>query len=920
MPKPPPSARGAAQARRWRLGLVGFVLLVCLTGILVLARDVAHQIDHGATANADAMEWTLSQTDVELLALNAAVHDALEPVGGVHTTNELAEVRKRFDVFYARVATLGAGSSFMGLRSEGEFAEDFALLKQFLATCAPIVDSPDAGLRSQLPILYQKIKALRPISHAMSLAGLRTFAAVSQSNRMQVERTLLLAAALTVVFMLTLLLLVLVLLRLDRTNRARTTEVESGAARLAAIVGTAQDAVITLEPSGKIVDCNAAAEVMFGHIRTQVLGNDLAQLMFPSDQQPLVQAAVDEALARGDAGPSDLAASALGPNAVSPRSLGPSDHARAHPGLKRARLTARSRQGRVFPVELTASSTDEEPRLVVAFLRDLTDQVAAEAALVHARDEALAGERAKAEVLAVMSHEVRTPLNGLLGTLDLLGRTPLDARQKDYLRILETSGQLLLHHVNDVLDIARLDSGLMPQAQVPVDLAALVQEVIENQRAAAEARGNRLEMELPEDSKLGLLSDQRLLKRVLLNLVGNAVKFTEGGRIRLSVRHLGPGLPPDGGPTEFRVSDTGVGIPAQDLPRIFDDFVTLDASYARPQGGTGLGLGIARRIVSRLGGTLIADSTPGVGSSFHFTVAAPILPAPAAEPRVSLSPVFLPPGALPPGALPPGAPIPNAEPAAGPARALDILVVEDNEINRLVLRDMLARFGHNVTESADGTDCLRQAQLRRFDVILMDISMPRMDGLQATEALRASKGPNRATPVVALTAHALPEERSRFRSAGMADVLTKPYGAETLAAALRRVTAPGPPPGAAKARSLRSKARPPRELRHLVPAFVADADQAMARIAGLVADLETGAKRGAGAELASAVHRIAGSAGLIGADVLARALARIETALKTGEAAAARAEFAKLPALWAETRSDLLAAAQPLSASDAGIS
>ena len=872
------------RARKLRLGLVVFVLLVCLAGIVILANDVARQIDKGATASADAMEWSLSQSDVELLALDVAVQDAIAVTGAAGLADALKEVRKRFDVFYSRAETLGFGTSFKALRGDPDYEKGYQQLHEFLIDCTPFMDGPDEGLRQSLPYLREKIESLRPVSHAMSLTGLRTFAAVSQNNRLQVGRTLVMVAALTVVCLLTLLILVFVLLRLDRAHRARSTEVELGAARLAAIVGTAQDAIITLQPDGTIMDCNAAAEAMFGHDRVHVLGHDLAQLLFPPDQRPLLQAALDGALARGD------------PDAPPP------------PDLRRARLTARSRQGRVFPVELTISSTAEEPRLVVAFLRDLTDQVAADAALVHARDEALAGERAKAEVLAVMSHEVRTPLNGLLGTLDLLGRTPLDARQKDYLRILETSGQLLLHHVNDVLDIARLDSGLMPQAQEPVDLAALVQEVIENQRAAAEARGNRLEMELPQDSKLGLLSDQRLLKRVLLNLVGNAVKFTEGGCIRLSVRHLGSGLPPDGGPTEFRVSDTGVGIPAQDLSRIFDDFVTLDASYARPQGGTGLGLGIARRIVSRLGGTLIADSTPGVGSSFHFTVAAPILPAPAAEPRA----------AEPRAAVTPAAPMPNAEPAAGPARALDILVVEDNEINRLVLRDMLARFGHNVTESADGADCLRQAQLRRFDVILMDISMPRMDGLQATEALRANTGPNRATPVVALTAHALPEERSRFRSAGMADVLTKPYGAETLAAALRRVTAPGPPPGAAKARSLRSKARPPRELRHLVSAFVADADQAMVRIAGLAADPETGADRGAGAELASAVHRIAGSAGLIGADVLARALARIETALKTGEAVAARAEFAKLPALWAETRRDLLAAAQPLPASDAG--
>jgi len=849
------------------MGLVVFALLLVLAAIVVLANDVVDQIDRGATASSDAMEWTLSQTDVELLALDVAVHDAMHPVTGFHTSNELSEMRKRFDVFYSRVASLGSSAAFTELRSQSEFANNLTLIKDFLATSAPIVDAPDDKLREDLPILLQKIKALRPISHAMSLAGLRSFAAMSQSNRLRVERTLLLAAALTVVFILTLLILVFVLLRLDRTNRARSTEVERGAARLAAIVGTAQDAVITLNPSGRIVDCNAAAEAMFGHACADVLGTDLSQLVFPPDQQPLLQAALDAALARSDTGPPQTE-------------------------LNRARLMARNRLGRVFPVELTASSTAEEPRLVVAFLRDLTDRVAAEAALVHARDEALAGERAKADVLAVMSHEVRTPLNGLLGTLDLLGRTPLDARQKDYLRILETSGQLLLHHVNDVLDIARLDSGLMPQVQVPVDLVAIAQEVIENQRAAAEAQGNRLELEMPADGRTGLASDPRLLKQVLLNLVGNAVKFTEAGRIRLSIRHLGPD-----GPTEFRVSDTGIGMTAEDLPRIFDDFVTLDASYARPQGGTGLGLGIARRIVVQLGGLLTADSTPGLGSTFHFAIAAPILAgldiaqAPMAAPVVSAV------------ALPATATRDRAA-TSGPGRALDILVVEDNEINRLVLRDMLADLGHTVTEATDGADGLRQALSRRFDVILMDISMPRLDGLQTTEALRAGNGPNRATPVIALTAHALPDERSRFRRAGMVDVVTKPFGAQTLASVLHKAMARAPSgagQGAGRGRAPKSRVKPPQGLRHLIPAFLADADQAMEKIAQLARAPD------ASADLLRAVHRFAGSAGLIGADALARALARIETALKSGSVGVAQAEIANLPVLWAETRKDLLA-------------
>ena len=334
---------------------------------------------------------------------------------------------------------------------------------------------------------------------------------------------------------------------------------------------------------------------------------------------------------------------------------------------KRLRITARHKDGHSFPAEISLTSALAGAKPVhVVFLRDLSQQVAAEQALVAARDEALAGEKAKADLLVVMSHEIRTPLNGMIGTIELLDGTELAPYQREYLRIMAASGRLLMHHVNDVLDIARLDSGKTTLSLAPVDLAALVGEVLENQMPASLAQGNQLVF-LPDAGGTRLvLGDAAQLRQVLLNLVGNAVKFTKEGRISVQVL-----LPASQGLTEIIVRDSGIGIDPDDLGRIFDDFVTLDPTYARTTTGTGLGLGIVRRIVTRMGGQITVDSDTGLGATFRITLPLTVLDG----------------AGLQDGPLPrPGMP-----------GALRVLLVEDNQFNRLIARDMLTLDGHLVT-------------------------------------------------------------------------------------------------------------------------------------------------------------------------------------------------------------------------------
>lgn len=827
---------------RWKVrAAISVVLLVCLCGIAVLTLNVAQRIAEAATANRDSGHWTLSQTDVELLALDVAIHEGL---GSVYVSDAaLAEVRRRFDIFYSRMQTVSSSEMFQDLSATPGFLENYRVVQKFIADTTTTIDSSDDALRTALPQLQRSVYALRAPSRAMVLAGLRTFAQMTAEAREQVEHTLLLVAALTVVSILTLLAMVAILIRLDAVNRARRVEVEAAAAHMAAIVATAQDAVVTINEQELIASFNDAAVEMFGLKPCLAMGKNILALLIPSDQHFALRQILDEV---------SLAA--------------PGGEAR------RYRLFAQHDDGHVFPVELSISATYHAgPRLLVAFLRDLTAEVAAEQALVQARDEALAGERAKAELLAVMSHEIRTPLNGLLGTIELLGNTRLSKKQKDYVHILEASGMILLHHVNDVLEISRHDSGQVPCASEPVDLEKLAREVIDNQAAAAALQGSRLLLTLPEGPKNAIISDARLLKQVLLNLVGNAVKFTNNGTIRLEICHLKPE-----GPTEFSISDTGIGIAPNDLPRIFEDFVTLDPSYSRRQGGTGLGLGIARRIVAQLGGQLTAESLPSQGSTFRFTLAAPIM-AHAPEGRAK----------------------PDEVPTSAKNHALDVLVIEDNKNNRLVLRDMLTFLGHKVTEAEDGAEGVRIGMERRFDVVLMDISMPKMDGLQATAVLRSQMGPNQMAPIIALTAHALPNEQRRFHAAGMSDVLIKPISVKQLQDILLPIAnnlgqnrLPTPPSVI--------EAHAPTMLARYIPAFIAEGDQLTAQICAfaLRPDMDH--------SLREVVHKLSGSASMFGADMLASRLVLIENCLKTGDGAAARAEIAALSSCWKRVKRELL--------------
>ncbi|MFT3712083.1 MAG: ATP-binding protein [Archangium sp.] len=368
--------------------------------------------------------------------------------------------------------------------------------------------------------------------------------------------------------------------------------------------------------------------------------------------------------------------------------------------------------------------------------------------LIAAQQESERATLAKNQFLATISHELRTPLNGLIGMAAALADERRPERLEEGLRIVRTSADTLLAVIDDVLDFSKIEAGRLSLESIPLSVAAEATSVVELFRVSAEQRRNTLALRIAPEVPEWLRGDPTRLRQIVLNLVGNAVKFTEGGLIQLL-------LTMEGERVRLDVKDTGEGMTPEVLARIGAPFVQADASTTRRHGGTGLGLVITRRLIDAMGGELRIASTPGAGST--FTVLLPVVVCESPTPRAS-----------------------NAQRTA----RLSILVVDDNTVNQLVAQRLLQRLGHEVTVANDGAEALRVVQQRPFDLVLMDCHMPVMDGYEATRQLRAR---GLTIPIFALTAAVSFEDQAECLRSGMNRVLTKPLRVDHLHEALNSV-------------------------------------------------------------------------------------------------------------------------------------
>jgi PAS domain S-box-containing protein len=410
------------------------------------------------------------------------------------------------------------------------------------------------------------------------------------------------------------------------------------------------------------------------------------------------------------------------------------------------RVTLRDR--RTIWVELSSSYIHMETgTLLLSILRDVTERRAATAELERARQQADAANRAKSAFLANMSHEIRTPMNGVMGMISLILDKCKDPEEREQLLVAQNAAQSLIAILNDILDLSKIEAGKMTLETIDFDLRGTFREALRTFDLPIRAKNLELRLSVAADCPAWVQGDPVRLRQVLVNLVGNAVKFTTEGRVEVSICPSAPGV------MRLEVRDTGIGIAPAQLSTIFEAFTQGDGSHTRQFGGTGLGLAITRRLVTLMGGAVSAESELGRGS--RFTVELPLISRP--EPPRNEEPQPIPPAGIP---------------------ALDVLVAEDNPVNQKVIRSMLQRRGWSVTLAANGKEAYERFLQQRFDLILMDIQMPEVDGLEAARLIRQDerrRSPEACrTPIIALTAHAFQSQHEQCLSEGMDAVITKP--------------------------------------------------------------------------------------------------------------------------------------------------
>lgn len=538
------------------------------------------------------------------------------------------------------------------------------------------------------------------------------------------------------------------------------------------------------------------------------------------------------------------------------------EHCRGDAGCGESSMEARVRlpDGSLRQLKVVGRITrnaDGQPVRMVGAMTDVTEARDRERALANARTSADHASAAKSAFLANVSHEIRTPLHGILGLTRLLAESRLDAEQREFVDGVDSSAQSLLRLVNDLLDVSAVEAGRMTLAVAPFALVDVVHRVRQQLAPVATAKG--LELAVVVDPKVDrrFSGDAGRLLQVLINLVGNAVKFTERGSVRLTV--AAPSATDDGLRLRFEVADTGAGLPAASIPRLFKPFSRLDDGQATP--GTGLGLAICRSLVVLMGGDIGVQPNVPAGSVFWLEVP---LPTTDAE-------------------LPARA---TAEPAR-PLPASRVLVVEDNEINEKILCARLRRWGLTVSAARNGVEALAALQREPFDLVLMDGQMPVMDGYEATRQLRRSPDPAvAAVPIVAMTADALPGDRERCIAAGMNDYVSKPVDdallhrvlTQWLPAVPRSASAPGVDPAVLDRHALQrmtgvDPSEPSALLSELVGLFRSGTP-------ALVRSITEGSRAEDWRRVRAAVHTLKSNASYLGAVALLEGCRTLEAALQ----------------------------------------
>lgn len=803
----------------YRMAVFGGIALL-MAVLVVMATSLFSQLRTLSTANNDNMLWSMSQLDTEFANLNATLSDR---VGGVAVSDD--EVRLRVDIALSRLGVISSGraASLLSGTDEGQAAR--RALDAFSSAAIEISDRPGALTPADIVDLRNLTLDVRPVVKSVSLLGVEVSAKNSEQRRADFSSNLARTGGIAIFLLVLLAVLMLVLARLMHSAIKRDADLVTSSRLLESTVAASLDAIVTSNEAGEIIGYNEAAETVFGWTRDEMLGATMENSIIPHRFREAHNAGMTRYLKTRE------------PRVVD---------------AGRVELAALRKSGEEFPIELNITSVEsKDGSNFIAYLRDISDRKINEQKLIEARDRAERTDKAKSQFLTVMSHEMRTPLNGILGVLDLLKNTKLTKPQSRYADIAIASSEILLEHINEALDITRIETGTLQLTPQDFDLPETVNQLVEVLEPLAREKQLGLSLEISDSMRVGFHGDYNRVRQILTNLIGNAIKFTDHGTINIKVDGI-HGV--DVSSVKFAVTDSGPGIDGEHQEQIFEDFVALSNSEGRQSRGDGLGLSISRKIARQMGGDISVKSQIGKGSTFTLTVPLSLVKKQSVTRSNS-----------------------RFKPKDVATPDLNILVVEDNNINRKVLRDMLHGLGHSVTEAVDGVDSLQKAETQKFDLIFMDISMPNMDGIEATQRLRQDGGPNAETEIFGLTAHGREEYREQAETAGMSGFHTKPIRLKVLRTILSKVSE-----GTAY---LDASPELPDELMELCAALGKDkvhdiGQKFFDEVQDFVDQVRSGALPPNSAALAESAHKNKGAAALLGQASLQTPFADLEQAAR----------------------------------------
>lgn len=804
--------------------LISAVILGLVVFCSVLGVGIISEVRSLSKSEPYDMQWSIQQIETELARLGLTLAEERLP-----QTPNSDRIRLRTDIAISRIKLVVDGRAFDLIDENPEAVSIVENLVHFATEAARLIDSTAQFDEAAVLALTELTKDARVNSRRLAIVNIAASAVATDQERADFAHKLGLVGAVALSVVTGLAALLFVLDRMLVKSDQRDAELRVSAERLKSIVAASTDAIVIVDENSRVMEFNRTAEQIFGWRRDEIINRTLGETIVPLRHRETHANGMRRFLKTGRAHVIDAG---------------------------RVQLSALRKSGEEFPVEISVSTLQRrEGQQFIAYIRDISEQKIAEHDLIKARDHAEQTDRAKSHFLAVMSHEMRTPLNGILGVLDLMRVTDLSRDQAQYLDVATASSQLLLERINEALDITRIETGSIEISKQRFNLQDILGHVNEVLSPLAHEKGLDLRLDIEPHLSKDYFGDSGRIVQIVTNVVGNGIKFTKTGSVVISVSGI-HGL--TNSVISIAIQDTGPGIKQEHLSKIFEDFVAFGVAQGRQARSDGLGLSISRKIARLMDGDLTVQSQLGQGSTFTLSLPLERALTPGSSPRIA------------------------AKPTGNPKRS--ILIAEDNAINRVVLRDMLNGFGHNVTEAENGYEAVRLAQQYSFDLIIMDISMPVLDGIAAVKKIRAGDGPNQHTHILGLTAHGEQEYKDRAISAGMDLLTSKPLRMADLHNAINGVIAtrdPAKPDSCTVAEDVVLElllALGPERMRSMVRSYFEEFDIIHTDIKNDTAFFREDPDR-----YGDQVHRLRGGAAMLGLSLLVKGIDGLDAAIATAE-------------------------------------